>query len=276
MRQYFQLQIPTPCHENWDAMRPGEKGRFCASCSKTVIDFTNLADQEMIRILARAGQGACGRFAPDQLNRSLTLPEPAKKTTWRGWPLILAGLLAAIRLPAQTRPAKQVTTQSLGHPSPIRQQIVSILAQDSINKAAADSFKVLPPVIVVGYSPKSFVCFAGGISIGRVIKTENWKQTLKDTLIAIHLLPQKELTVYPNPVQRGAVISLSWQTEPGSYEVTLHNSSGMLIRRQVVNVGNFGQTDLMEVPSSLAAGVYFLRASRAGQKKPLTREIVIR
>lgn len=41
------LSIPEPCHENWNEMLPLEKGAFCATCSKAVIDFTNLSDEEV-------------------------------------------------------------------------------------------------------------------------------------------------------------------------------------------------------------------------------------
>ncbi|MBK9634712.1 MAG: hypothetical protein IPO64_09410 [Bacteroidetes bacterium] len=44
----MKIQIPTPCHENWDEMIPNEKGNFCKVCNKTVIDFTNMSEQELI------------------------------------------------------------------------------------------------------------------------------------------------------------------------------------------------------------------------------------
>jgi hypothetical protein len=40
MAKKFQLQIPEPCHEDWNKMTPVHKGRFCDSCEKAVVDFT--------------------------------------------------------------------------------------------------------------------------------------------------------------------------------------------------------------------------------------------
>ena len=50
--------IPKPCHENWEQMTPNEKGRFCSSCSKTVIDFTKPNSFTEIQDF----ENVCGRF----------------------------------------------------------------------------------------------------------------------------------------------------------------------------------------------------------------------
>jgi len=262
MNQDIQLQIPMRCHEHWANMQPTTTGRHCQSCCTTVVDFTALSDQEMITYLARAGQGVCGRFAPDQLDRALSLTPIRQKSGWRGWAFVLAGLLAAIRLPAQSRPAQRIVTTS-----PIRQQIAPVTAQP-----AADSFKVLPPVVVVGYASKSLRGWMGLVSIRQVVKTDSLKK-IKDTWTAF--LPKKELSVYPNPVRRGAAISLSWQTTPGTYQVGIYNTAGALIRQRTVQVGEAAQVDLVEVPPSLSSGVYILSAVRTADGKRFTRELVV-
>lgn len=67
----FQLRIDNPCSENWDEMLPSEKGKFCQSCSKNIIDFTNLSDKEIIAIISKSSGGLCGRLRNDQLNRTI-------------------------------------------------------------------------------------------------------------------------------------------------------------------------------------------------------------
>lgn len=49
MGKAFRIEIPKPCHEDWDAMTPNENGRFCGSCAKTVVDFTNMQTAEIQR-----------------------------------------------------------------------------------------------------------------------------------------------------------------------------------------------------------------------------------
>lgn len=67
----MKITIPKPCHENWNAMTPDEKGRFCAVCSKTVRDFRRAPDDEIIEVFAKASDEICGSFLTSQLNRDL-------------------------------------------------------------------------------------------------------------------------------------------------------------------------------------------------------------
>ncbi|SEH33876.1 TonB-dependent receptor plug domain-containing protein [Chryseobacterium culicis] len=67
----MKITIPKPCHENWNAMTPDEKGRFCSVCSKTVRDFRTASDDEIRKVFSNSSQEICGVFYPSQLNREL-------------------------------------------------------------------------------------------------------------------------------------------------------------------------------------------------------------
>ena len=92
MKESLQLRIPAPCGEDWARMQPTEKGRHCQSCCKTVVDFTEMSDAEIIRHLSQAGPHVCGRLMPDQLNRTL-VPAPVQKNGRSGWAWVLASAL---------------------------------------------------------------------------------------------------------------------------------------------------------------------------------------
>ena len=77
MRHKIQISIPEPCHEGWQNMIPVEKGRFCASCQKTVLDFTYLSDNEIIKVVTK-NDTLCARINVSQLNRNLI----KTKTKW--------------------------------------------------------------------------------------------------------------------------------------------------------------------------------------------------
>jgi hypothetical protein len=66
------ISIPKPCHENWEAMTPEDKGRFCSVCTKTVFDLTKATDKEIIEHLKK-DKNACGRFYKNQLSQDLVI-----------------------------------------------------------------------------------------------------------------------------------------------------------------------------------------------------------
>jgi hypothetical protein len=76
----FTLSVSEPCHENWDRMTPEQKGRFCAGCQKTVVDFTNMSDRQIAEFFKKTSGTTCGRFYSDQLNREIVVPK--KRIPW--------------------------------------------------------------------------------------------------------------------------------------------------------------------------------------------------
>ncbi len=68
----YLLHINEACSENWDAMTPNDKGKFCNNCNRTVFDFTTANDNEIIQFIEKAkGEEFCGKFEEQQLNRWL-------------------------------------------------------------------------------------------------------------------------------------------------------------------------------------------------------------
>lgn len=88
------IGIPDPCHENWNQMSPADKGRFCASCQKTVVDFTYSTDKEIVEFLSKSGDSVCGRFDNRQLNRPLVNAGQSTLYVSAKWSMMLAGMLA--------------------------------------------------------------------------------------------------------------------------------------------------------------------------------------
>jgi hypothetical protein len=81
MSKALQLSIPKPCHENWNEMTHAEKGKFCGSCQKQVIDFTRMSDRDLAAFFKKPSTGSvCGRFNNDQLNKELEIPR--KRIPW--------------------------------------------------------------------------------------------------------------------------------------------------------------------------------------------------
>gem|GEM_PF-5331937 len=67
----LRIDVPTPCTQSWNQMTPSADGRFCQHCTKNVIDFSGMSDQEVVRIISQSNGGLCGHYREDQLNREL-------------------------------------------------------------------------------------------------------------------------------------------------------------------------------------------------------------
>ena len=66
----LRIELPNACHQAFDAMPRTEGGRYCALCERTIIDFTNMSDDEFIEYLtSHQFKISCGIFRHDQLNR---------------------------------------------------------------------------------------------------------------------------------------------------------------------------------------------------------------
>lgn len=142
------IHIPQPCHESWAAMSPTATGRHCATCQKTVVDFTQKTDVEILAYFRQAGAGhTCGHFQVGQLERPLRSKLPvARPLRWQLW---LAGLLLTT-LSVQscqsiTKEVRPAIAQQLPPPPPL--EILTATAVDSttvgaITVLATDSLAV--------------------------------------------------------------------------------------------------------------------------------------
>lgn len=86
----YQLAITSPCQQNWGDMKNQPDGRFCMNCSKLVIDFTTMSDNEIRKYMENNQGKVCGRLLSSQVNRFLEYKEPSKRSSF--YPL-LSGLL---------------------------------------------------------------------------------------------------------------------------------------------------------------------------------------
>jgi hypothetical protein len=78
MERNYKISIPEPCSEDWNEMTPNKNGRFCMSCSKTVVDFSSMLPEEIQQyILSNQGNKICGKFKKSQLD-SITIQIPSK------------------------------------------------------------------------------------------------------------------------------------------------------------------------------------------------------
>lgn len=94
------LHIKEPCQENWNAMSPEAQGRFCQSCAKKVIDFSQMSDKQILDTLSKASGNTCGRFTSDQLERPLVKDSSGISLFLKPYKIVLSSLVPLFIVPA--------------------------------------------------------------------------------------------------------------------------------------------------------------------------------
>ncbi len=119
-KKQLTLSIPTPCTEDWNAMTPDKNGKFCASCQKTVVDFSRMTDAEIFNYFDTLKGSTCGRFTEKQLTTPFDTPLIAKPQNRWAW------ALSALLLPtlAASQTAKMREATEIVAPSVFKEKIV--------------------------------------------------------------------------------------------------------------------------------------------------------
>jgi hypothetical protein len=122
MKMIKSITIPSQCNEQWQQMTPVAGGRYCECCCKTVVDFTAMADVEIISYFA-VKSNVCGRFSEPQLTRvnlQLNGQDTKAETSWKKWVITTAMLASTVfyKVAGQTAPvAPKVEQVSESHPT---------------------------------------------------------------------------------------------------------------------------------------------------------------
>lgn len=130
MSKHIELTVPEPCYENWEKMNPTEKGRFCNSCQKQVIDFTGMKDDKVAAFFRKTTTPVCGRFRNDQLQRELMIPQ--KRVPW-----VRYFLQAAL-------PAVLVSSRGYTQGEPVKKPVAPLLQQQNSTLAEMEKHTQAP------------------------------------------------------------------------------------------------------------------------------------
>ncbi len=107
MTEIKAISIPEPCHQSWQQMTSVDNGRHCANCCKTVVDFTKMSNEEIVKHLSHR-DNLCGRFEPQQLNsiNYKLYSESLSVASWWKRVAVIVGMLGplALKVSGQTKP----------------------------------------------------------------------------------------------------------------------------------------------------------------------------
>ena len=142
MNSKFKITIPKPCHENWNKMTSKEKGRFCTSCAKTVIDFTKKSTTEIQDYLVKnKNERVCGHFYKKQLDTiTIEIPQITFQQQLSFQKLFILALFFVMG----------TTLFSCQYADGKKQKIDTIILLDTIETCIEkiDSFKITIPNII--------------------------------------------------------------------------------------------------------------------------------
>lgn len=103
MKNQFRLEINELCSKNFTDFTPTKAGGFCHSCTKEVIDFTEMSSQEIINYFKEnTDKNTCGRFADYQLGNYVETKHKSKSYSfWKGVGLACLSLFTFNTIQAQ-------------------------------------------------------------------------------------------------------------------------------------------------------------------------------
>jgi hypothetical protein len=296
MAKHIQISIDEPCHENWDEMSTTEKGRFCASCQKQVLDFSGMSDSQVAAFFKKPSNGSvCGRFHNDQLNRDIEIPK--KRIPWvRYFFQILLPAFLASKAQAQdkNKPTKQDSLIKHVVVTPIKQKSEKRHREDTLpallSPALPDLSKLENLPINIEKKPKKINCVSEltgrmggitvtGVEIGGYRRKRNKKSSSINTIPLIqHKLMDTALRffrIFPNQVSSGASLHIEWKkVEEGYYKIELIDASGKIVHSREVWIDAEAQVMNMEIPS-VTPGVYYLRVTNKESGKGSTEILSI-
>ncbi len=195
----MKVTIPKPCHENWATMTPEEKGRFCQVCSKSVRDFTNASDLEIINDLSQ-NPNICANFRIDQLDRNLShsFINSLFAKFAVGFVLTSGGIVSA-----QTQPKVNPPTKT-DVPIQVRGEVAQV-QPSKIQPAQTDPLKpmVLGKMLAIA-NPSTVPLY---IADGKIITDEKFRQIDPNNIEKMKVLKGKDaISKYGAKGKNGAVI----------------------------------------------------------------------
>ena len=158
---------------------------------------------------------------------------------------------------------------SVGYETKIVQLNKKMLSEGQLTVSLPLSRHVMGDVVVV-----TSRTVMGKMSL-RCDTSYTFGRMVKDTL-SLFGLTKKPLTVYPNPVARGASVTISLRDiKPGNYMAQLISASGVLVESMRMENVDGPRTELLNIPETVAAGPYFVKLLNTVTGKVVVQELVV-
>lgn len=257
------LSINEPCNQNWDAMTETAKGRFCSSCSQTVVDFTLMSDAQLINYFTEyQHERTCGRLLHEQLDNILSVPAEPIRKKFGYWKYFVASSLLFF---TKGSIKAQVKANHGSHSYVLN-------ANKKADTIIFNAPQTLEPVIMLSkscFSRKRKQMMMGGITSSLTV-TYTRTDTIKSFFVG------ESIKIFPNPVARGNSFSLSLNLKAaGDYNIEIISASGALLKQEQVDIRTLKSTHQIATDSRWASGLYFVRITDEVHKEIATCKLVL-
>jgi len=302
------ISIPEPCHEDWNSMTPDANGKFCNSCRKSVIDFTNKTDAEIhIIMMESKDEKVCGHFKKTQVNRPLALTIPyhtlprnlSPKGAFAVALFIVFGTLLFSCTNEHDQKINEITLTEVGReeirmlggmemlPLPqVMDTITSITSEGvSVCKTTGDVSYIEVPVIdsisEVMVKGESIVTIEREMTLGGAVyyiqpDTSETDSVVLDKQVKTEVIqPETNFTLqaYPNPTSGN--INISYEVvKRGNVQLDLFDIKGILVKSLISQQNQYeGKYTIPTDVSDLINGIYICRVIVNGVEK--TTKLII-
>ena len=138
------INVKTPCTEEWDDMVGSEKIRFCSHCSKDVNNISNMTRKEALRLVRKYEGHLCIRYQIDPKTQRPVFLDTLHKITRRA-PGMTAGVMA-------TSFAVAVAAYAQGEPVPVPQDTTQVVLRTDSQTATISGYVTDPKGAAIPYA----------------------------------------------------------------------------------------------------------------------------
>ncbi len=263
MSKYISISIQEPCTQDWDTMLPNQLGRHCNSCQKTVVDFTEMRDTQIINYLQKNKTGGCGIFNNNQLESKIIIPK--KPLPWLKYffSITLPAFLFSQKVWAQKKIAKAEIT--LAKPSIAVAKVVPITkVKDSVVVLDEVVVKAIKNLVIKGSYTIGAYSTLSCRTAGKNMKAEKNKEIVLN-----------DINIYPNPILQNTNMNISWKMEIINNQfVEIFNANGALIQKEIIPVSTKSKTAFFTL-TQMVKGLYIIRITDTKTQVKMSKEFIV-
>ena len=257
MPKYLSIQIPEPCHENWDNMTTSDQGRYCNACAKTVVDFSVMTDTQVLNYFKKDKGNTCGRFLNDQLENDILIPK--KQIPWLRYffTITIPAFLFSLKSEGQKKVEKIVLVN--------KEKSKSIFSDTTLLQEVVVSSNV--HMITKGYIVSCRSTTMGSTIAGVLIKSSSDKIS--------KVVKKQSINIFPNPIPANTKLNITWANNvQGNQTVEIFSSNGTLVQKENINLISKINISFIML-KNLPKGLYFLSVNNSKTNEKISKEFIV-